>query len=122
MGVSLLSTPFTLPWHRALSAVRCVAASYLLYIFKFIMAPSMGAVEALDMNYDARKYTVSSVAPGMDRDLLCSASGNRPSELASPMSSMTTHPSTRPPTARTSAATNLRRSSERLPLAIPSLS
>ena len=23
-------------WHRALSAVRCVAASYLLYIFKFI--------------------------------------------------------------------------------------
>ena len=41
-----------------LHAVRCVAASYLLYIYKFIMAPSMGAVEALDMNYDARKYTV----------------------------------------------------------------
>ena len=41
-----------------LHAVRCVAASYLLYIYKFNMAPSMGAIEALDMNYDARKYTV----------------------------------------------------------------
>ena len=67
MGVSLWSAALIHPWHRALSAVRCVAASYLLYIFKFISGgvekrPRLSFIRLIAASKKGSSRTMSSLA------------------------------------------------------------